>query len=233
MILLKMKTNKPLIGITTDLKEDHNSIEESYSKAIAKYGGLPVLIPTIDKKTHLDGIVKRIDGLLLPGSRDMDPKFYNEKPHPRLREMSIDRTETEFYVTEKAIEQKIPILGICGGMQFLNVFFGGSLYQDIEALIENPLNHEKGAVHEVKVDGESKLSKVLSEKQFNVKSYHHQAVNKLGEDLKINAKSPDGIVEGIEHKHLPVLGVQWHPELEGTEQSKQIFESFIEVCVNK
>ena len=79
--------------------------------------------PTIDKKTHLDGIVKKIDGLLLPGSRDMDPKFYNEKPHPRLREMSLDRTETEFYVTEKAIEQKIPVLGICGGMQFLNVFF--------------------------------------------------------------------------------------------------------------
>ena len=233
MILLKMKTNKPLIGITTDLKEDHNSIEESYSKSVIKYGGLPILIPTSNSKTHLDGIVNRIDGLLLPGSRDMDPKYYNEQPHPKLKEMSLERTETEFYVTEKAIEQNIPVFGICGGMQFLNVFFGGSLYQDIEALIENPLNHEKGAVHEVEINQGSSLSKNLNQKKFNVKSYHHQAVNMLGENLKINAKSPDGIVEGIEHSDLPVLGIQWHPELEETELSKQIFESFLDECVKK
>ena len=228
-----MKTKKPLIGITTDLKEDHNSIEESYSKAVIKYGGLPILIPTTDNKSHLEGIVKRIDGLLLPGSRDMDPKFYNEEPHPKLRDMSLERTEAEFYVTEKAVEQKIPVLGICGGMQFLNVFFGGSLYQDIESLIDNPLNHEKGAVHEVKIKNDSNLANILSENSFEVKSYHHQAVNKLGKGVVVNAVSPDEIVEGIEHKDLPALGIQWHPELEDTTQSKQIFEYFLSNCVSQ
>lgn len=226
--------NKPLIGITTDLKEDHNSIEESYSKAVAKYGGLPILIPTTsENKSYLEGIIERLDGLLIPGSRDMDPKFYNENPHPKIREMSLERTEAEFYVLKEALENKLSVLGICGGMQFINVFFGGSLYQDIESLVDKALDHEEGAVHGIEVYTDTKLHNILSNKKFDVKSYHHQAINKVGSDLNINAESPDGIIEGIESKNGFVLGIQWHPELEETETSKQIFENFIKECAVK
>lgn len=218
---------KPLVGITTDFKDKHNSIEECYSKAIVKYGGLPILIPTVEQqRSYLADIVQKVDGLLLPGSRDMDPRYYHQEPHSKLNPMSQERTEAEFIVLKTAFENKKPVLGICGGMQSINVFYGGSLHQDIRTLIDNSLEHEEGAVHPIKLKNNSKLHNVLREKEFNVKSYHHQAVDKLGNGLAINAESPDGIIEGIEHRDISVLGIQWHPELEETEQSKQIFESF-------
>ena len=229
-----MKKAKPLIGITTDFKDNHNSIEEYYSKAIVKHGGLPVLLPTVERqRSYLTDIVQRIDGLLLPGSRDMDSKYYYQQPHPKLNPMSKERTEAEFAALQTATENKKPVLGICGGMQLINVFFAGSLYQDIKSLIDNPLAHEKGAEHLVKVKDSSKLHGILREKEFTVKSYHHQAVDKVGDELVISATSPDGIIEGIEHKNLFVIGVQWHPELEETKHSKQIFESFVKECVTK
>ena len=210
-----MNKSKPLIGITTDFKDKHNSIEEVYSKAVVKYGGLPVLIPTVEKEhTFLSEIMQRVDGLLIPGSRDMDPHYYDEEPHQKLNSMNQERTEAEFMALEMAIENNKPVLGICGGMQFINVFCGGSLYQDIQALIDKPLVHEKGSVHPVEITEGSQLHKIVGEKEFNVKSYHHQAVNRLGNDLTVNAVSPDGIIEGIESDEYPLLAVQWHPELE-------------------
>lgn len=218
---------KKLIGITTDLKDKHNSIEESYSRAVEFYGGIPVLIPTLSDRTgYLAGIVQRIDGLIIPGSRDMDPEFYNQKPHPKINPMSIDRTRAEFEVLEKALARNIPVLGICGGMQLINVFYGGNLYQDIQALLPDALTHEKGAVHRIDTEKNSQLGKVLKQ-NFNVKSYHHQAVDKVGSGLGVNARSPDGIVEGFENKSDRVLGVQWHPELEYSVVSGKIFGMFL------
>jgi len=226
------KRTKPLIGITTDFKDKHNSIEEAYSKAVAGYGGLPVLIPTVENHTdYLRTIIDRIDGLLIPGSRDMDPKHYNEGPHPKLNPMNKERTAAEYIVLESALEKKIPVLGICGGMQFINVFFGGSLHQDIQDLVENPLIHEKGTVHPVKISEGSKLLRIVGKSEFSVKSYHHQAVNKVGKGLTVNANStPDNIVEGLESEEHSLLAVQWHPELEDSDVSKKIFESFISKC---
>jgi len=226
-----MNRTKPLIGITTDFKDKHNTIEEVYSGAVARHGGLPVLIPTVENQSeYLKSIICRIDGLLIPGSRDMDPKHYNEKPHPKLNPMNRDRTAAEFKALESALENNLPVLAICGGMQFVNVFFGGSLYQDIQDLFDKPLRHEKGAIHPVKIDRQSGLYKVLGVEKFDVNSYHHQAVNKIGKGLTVNAHSPDGIVEGFESEEHSLLAVQWHPELEDSEQSKQIFESFLSKC---
>jgi len=228
------KRTKPLIGITTDFKDKHNSIEEAYSKAVAGYGGIPVLIPTVENQTdYLITIIDRIDGLLIPGSRDMDPKHYNEGPHPKLNPMNKERTAAEYIVLESALEKKIPVLGICGGMQFINVFFGGSLHQDIQDLVENPLIHEKGTVHPVKISEGSKLLRIVGKSEFSVKSYHHQAVNKVGGSLRANAHSSDGLVEGLESEEHSLLAVQWHPELEDSEISKKIFESFIIKCSQK
>lgn len=230
-----MSAKKPVIGITTDLKEDHFVIEDKYAHAVIKAGGIPVLIPSITGNEELIvETMQSLDGLLLPGSRDMDPKFYGEDPHPKIRPMSIERTETEFSVLREAVENEKPVLGICGGMQLLNVFFGGSLYQDIYEYVPEAIAHEKGADHDIDVTEGSLLHRISGTNSFPVKSYHHQSVNKVGTGLLVNAVTSDGIVEGIESETgAYVLGVQWHPELEDTEISKSIFGEFISAAAKK
>lgn len=221
---------RPLIGITTDLEDKSNLIESVYSKAVEFYGGAPVLIPTVAEASgsdFLSNIVSAIDGLLIPGSRDMDPKFYGESPHPAIKPMSSERTETEFSVLRLALERDMPVLGICGGMQFINVFYGGSIHQDIKALLPDALCHEGGEVHGVTVLADTLFGGFTEEKEFEIKSYHHQAINRVGEGLRVSALAPDGIVEGFESADGRIMGVQWHPELERTRLSELIFTRFL------
>jgi len=224
-----MSVKAPVIGITTDYKNKYFGIEAAYSKAIASAGGLPLLIPSLDKsKKILKQIVDRIDGLLIPGSRDMDPKHYRQTPHIKLNPMDRKRTNSEFIILEESLKSGIPVMGICGGMQFINVFYGGSLYQDIKSLLPDAINHEQGAIHQISIKNNTLLRKIIKKSKINVKSYHHQAIKKVGKGLKISAISKDKIVESLETDDRQIIAVQWHPDLEQNEESKNLFKFIVD-----
>lgn len=239
---------RPLIGVTMRLEVETGRfyLGRSYSEAVEYFGGIPIQIPLIDKKSYICEIVKNLDGILLPGSdSDVDPSYYSEEPLPKLKKVVPEKDSTDFLVLEAAEKLKIPILAICFGMQALNVFNGGSLFQDIETQIENSLKHEQGIPlnrlsHTIEVRSKSRLSdfvKAINQSEnVKVNSHHHQSVKKAGNNLLETAWTKDGVIECIEgtDKNRFVFGTQWHPEIsfENDDLSGEIFSAFIKHCEN-
>jgi putative glutamine amidotransferase len=190
---------------------------EFYLEALASQGLAYVLLPPQDPEA-LERILPHLDGLLLPGGGDVDPDRYGEEPHPRLGEVSPERDEHEIYLVRYAAAKGLPTLGVCRGIQVMNVALGGTLYQDLEAQgFKEVQHHQKSPppalAHGVKLLGESPLSHLFPP-SFRVNSYHHQGIKDLGRGLKPIALAPDGLVEAVALDGHPLfLGVQWHPEL--------------------
>ena len=215
-----------------------------YSEAVEAAGGVPVHLSLIPDREYIGAVVDGLDGVLLPGSdTDVDPLLYGEEPHPKLGRVIPDKDTTDRLVIESAEEREIPIFAICYGMQALNVARGGTLIQDIDSEVENGLKHEQGkplarSSHTITVDREGILGSldVISTNGdlLRVNSHHHQAVGKLGRDLRATAWAKDGIVECIQDPREGkfILGVQWHPELSWRtdDLSRSIFKSFIDAC---
>ncbi len=233
----------PVIGITTDFKvvddEPSYSMDTVYAEAVTRYGGVPVYLPSLvlteEGERALRSLVAKVDGVLLPGGRDIDPAYYGETPHEELRPMSKRRTEAEFAVLRYALEMRKPLLAVCNGMQTLNVFFGGSLYQHLPSQLEGAVEHGGGSVHEVRIARESRLGAVLGVPKVWVESFHHQGIRRLGKGLVAVGRSPDGLVEAVELAAAGgdapfFVGVQWHPEREEREVSRKLFGAFIESC---
>ncbi|MEO6589464.1 MAG: gamma-glutamyl-gamma-aminobutyrate hydrolase family protein, partial [Pyrinomonadaceae bacterium] len=185
--------------------------------------------------------LKNLDGILLPGSNsDIDPLIYGEEPTPELGQVIAEKDETDLMVLREAERLKMPILGICFGMQALNVSRGGTLFQDIESQIENSLKHEQGKPaarnsHSLKIKANSILSSLITTDDARVNSSHHQSIKKLGKNLTATSWAKDGVIESIEdiRKDRFIFGVQWHPELSWKfdELSKNIFKMFVSKCL--
>ena len=229
---------KPIIGITLDEEKSGEyskfpwyAIRKNYIDSVEKFGGIPFPLSHNIKK--IDEILNIIDGLIITGGNfDIDPKIYG-KSNSYSRNNKDLRTAYELELCKKSLIKNIPVLGICGGQQLINVVFGGTLIQDISNLNYKTLEHEQlnprnQTSHKVYIDPKTRLKKIIKKRSIEVNSAHHQAVDKLGNSLLISSKSKDGIIESIEStKHKWCIGVQWHPEFLITVSDKLIFKDFI------
>lgn len=234
---------KPIIGITMrlELETDRFYLGRDYSEALEALGAIPYHISLIPNSDYLSEIVKNVDGILLPGSdTDVDPLIFGEEPRPNLKKIIPEKENTDLLILAEAEKLNKAVLGICFGMQVLNVSRGGTLLQDIETDVENCVKHEQGKPlarnsHSIEIEENSFLSRLITNgNKVRVNSHHHQAVGRIGENLKSTAWAKDGVIECVEDTRDDrfVLGVQWHPELswKSDDLSRKIFETFITAC---
>lgn len=233
---------RPKIGITTRLDLEHRRfyLGRHYSEAVEALGGIPLHLSLIPKRQFVRDALQILDGVLLPGSdTDVDPLRFGEEPHPNLKKVIPEKDETDLLVIAEAENLNLPMLGICFGMQAVNVSRGGTLIQDIESQTENCLRHEQGIPlernsHSLRIEQGSRLAEIAGGEKSFVNSHHHQAIKAVGNNLRATAWAKDGIIEGIEDTRSGrfVLGVQWHPELswETDEFSRGIFQTFLNQC---
>jgi putative glutamine amidotransferase len=219
---------------------DSQYLSRQYADAVAAAGGVPLIFPLLDEPAHLLKAVEQVDGILLTGSAsDIDPKRYGANRETGCGPTQPLRDETDFTMLEVAFEKKIPVFGICFGMQSVNVFLGGSLIQDIPSSIQTNILHDNPGSegqpsHEVLIDQGSILESLAGGNRALVNSTHHQAVERIGSGLVPIARAPDGIVEAVvaEREDHFVLAVQWHPEKSfGYDPfSKGLFDLFLSRC---
>lgn len=221
---------KPLIGITgkraidTNRPEVNESFRQydrflcSYARAISKAGATPVLLPLEANGAEL---VAHLDGVIFSGGADIDPKHYSQDPDPNLGEVQQERDSFELELLEAVLTTSTPALGICRGMQLFNIAAGGTLHQHIEghrAMVAPPADRS----HTVNFDSGTVLGSLYGT-SHQVNSLHHQSVDRLGSGWIISGRLPSGSVEAIEHQTLPLLAVQWHPELLPQRSSDPLF----------
>ena len=221
--------SKPIIGITSNTNLAEGAIipgmtrvfvSADYIDAVTIAGGIPLLLPPIANLADAREQVMAIDGLILSGGPDVDPFLYGEEPLEKLGTVNLYRDEYELMVIKLASELKKPLLGICRGIQIINVAHGGTLYQDVSHIEGSTIKHfqsvtEKDALwHTVDIDPTSLLATIINRQSLRVNSYHHQALKTVAPKFIITARSKDGVIEAIEHQGDPfILGIQWHPEM--------------------
>ncbi|WP_027340819.1 gamma-glutamyl-gamma-aminobutyrate hydrolase family protein [Halonatronum saccharophilum] len=215
---------KPIVGITTFCKEEankkhYNKVSSSYAKVIAEAGGTPILIPLMDNLDQAKEYIELIDALLLSGGQDISPHYYNNVATPYLGEVDSLRDKWEIKLFKLAYEENIPVLGICRGMQLINVAQGGTLYQDIvEEYNKKAIHIPEGCnecyvYHSINFKEPCNLCGFSSAKKFDVNSHHHQAIKDLAPGFKVIAETKGKIIEAIESMDKDfIFGVQWHPE---------------------
>ena len=209
-------------------------LNTDYIDMVLKAGAVPIVIPLTTEERIIKEIINIVDGVIITGGEDINPLKYNEGPLSLLGEVNDTRDASDMKVLDIAIRERKGVLGICRGCQIINVFFGGTLFQDINYSSSNNLfNHfQKNArinpSHGINIEKNSFLYKVFGEREL-VNSFHHQSIKSIGINLKVTAISDDGIIEGIEGDFEKlVIGVQWHPEMMKENKSMiALFEMFV------
>ncbi len=218
---------------------DRPNYHLAYQKAIEGAGGHLLILSPESSREEIGQSVKNADGFLIPGGKDIDPSLYGQKAEKYTKESDEERDNLEIEIVRTAISSSKPILGICKGLQIMNVALGGSLYQDVKEEMPDALNHlglgddRSKLIHDVTIKKGSLLEKILGVTTIGVNSLHHQGIRKVSDKLTAVAWASDGLIEGVELTGHPFfLGVQWHPEeLQSSEIWKKLFESFVRSCM--
>ena len=231
---------KPLIGVTPlfDRGRDSYWMLPGYFLALEQAGAVPVMLPLTDDETELDRLVETLDGFLIAGGQDVSPSVYGEETRPVCRELCYERDAMETALLKRLWAADKPVFGICRGLQILNVFLGGTLYQDLDDEHPSVVNHRMAAPydraeHTVRLMKDAPLFPLLGAETIGVNSCHHQAVKALAKDLLPAAVAPDGLVEAV---YAPakrfVRAVQWHPEFffRRDANSRKLFAAFAEAA---
>jgi putative glutamine amidotransferase len=233
---------KPVIGLSTQqdvmVGKKISRINQPYIDAVVKAGGVPLLIPVLGDDSLAENYIDHLDGLILTGGEDMWPHYFGEEPMKEVNFISHDRDRIEWALFKKAYDSGLPIMGICRGLQLINVALGGTLYQDIFKQVPGVGGHVCGynteeGFHSIELEEKSILFDVFKEKTISVNSEHHQAIKDLGRGLRVTAKSADGIIEGIESVNDKFMfAVQFHPEAmaQKYDDHVELFRRFVDRC---
>lgn len=237
-----MKNGKPIIGLASSCEKNENTdrihLPSSYFSTIRHFGGIPVLIPVGAAEDELELLIDLCDGILLTGGNDIAPAVYGEAVLNDSVETTPERDESEKKICDLAVARKLPMLGICRGVQMINVYFGGTLYQDIPNQLTTGENHRMEAPyhrtsHNCVLTEGSPLRELSGRAVIGVNSHHHQSIKDMAPGFLSMGACEDGIIEAIWNPNEKFLwGVQWHPEQiwDIEEASAKIFEAFIEAC---
>lgn len=229
---------RPLIGISgSHNAEDHLlSIKETYTQAVFRAGGLPILLPETADETQVCEMLDHLDGLILAGGGDILPSRFGEETLPECGVIDESRDIFELLITPLALKRQMPVFGICRGVQVLAVALGGTLYQDIPSQCSLPeANHRQSAPysafhHTVHFTEGSLFARIVGTTQMPTNSMHHQSVKDPGKHLIVEGKTEDGVIEALRHKDDDgVFGVQFHPEYlaEHSAYAARLFEHFV------
>lgn len=237
--------NKPIIALTPSHDTVSNDLRmlPAYVKALEAAGALPVLLPLSAATEDLKQLTDTFDGFLFTGGPDVHPFLFGEETHLNCGNVSALRDKMELALLPVVLEAGKPILGICRGIQLLNIGLGGTIWQDIPSQVESdfPVCHSQPfdyslPAHTVTLSTGSLLAKITGGEKLSVNSLHHQAVKHVAESLTVSAVSSDGLVEAVEMQGYPFfVGVQWHPEYlyEKNEAAAKLFQAFVEACKKK
>ena len=243
---MKARHTRPFIGINADfvpagkLTGAYARLNAGYFDAVLAAGGLPVILPPFGTEPESSALLARLDGLLLSGGLDLDPRRQQQPVHRAVQLMAARREESDRLLLHGALERQLPLLAIGVGMQQLNIACGGTLYQHLPEDLPRALPHKDPGDgphrHAVLLEPHTRLDEIYGGGEIRVNSDHHQAVHEVGAALRICARAPDGVIEAIEAEdpNWFCIGIQWHPESEtASALDTQLFECFVQACLRQ
>ena len=216
---------KPVIGLAAaenpKLLPGKHIVNTTYVSAIIAAGGTPLLIPVDPDASRVQEYIPLLDGLLVPGGEDVSPLLYGQDPAPQVTYINADKDNMELALIQQAAERKLPVFGICRGMQMIQLYFKGELQPHFDVL-----HHQRDHVHRIHLSSRSWLHALMAP-DAEVNSFHHQRIVTPQAQLRVDATAEDGTIESFHHEDLPVYGVQWHPELMHDDRILPYFVSLI------